>query len=58
MNHIEGKFKGVRDTLIYYQAWLPDGAVRAVLPIVHGLGDHSGRYLNVVNHFVPRVYVV
>jgi acylglycerol lipase len=58
MNHIEGKFKGVRDTLIYYQAWLPEGEVKAVLPIVHGLGDHSGRYMNVVNHFVPHGYVV
>ena len=58
MNHIEGRFKGIRDTLIYYQAWLPDGQPKAVLPIVHGLGDHSGRYLNVVDHFVPRGYVV
>jgi alpha-beta hydrolase superfamily lysophospholipase len=58
MNHIEGKFQGVRGTLIYYQAWLPDGEPKAVLPIVHGLGDHSGRYMNVVNHFVPHGYVV
>jgi acylglycerol lipase len=58
MNHIEGRFKSIRDTLIYYQAWLPDGEPKAVLPIVHGLGEHSGRYLNVVNHFVPRGYVV
>ncbi len=58
MNHIEGKFKGVRNTHIFYQVWLPDGGVKAVLPIVHGLGDHSGRYMNVVNHFVPLGYVV
>jgi acylglycerol lipase len=58
MNHIEGKFKSVRDTLIYYQAWLPEGEPKAVLPIVHGLGEHSGRYGNVVDHFVPLGYVV
>jgi acylglycerol lipase len=58
MNHIEGKFKGVRNTHIFYQAWLPDGEAKAVLPIVHGLGDHSGRYMNVVHHFVPLGYVV
>ncbi len=58
MNHIEGKFIGVRNTQIFYQAWLPEGDVKAVLPIVHGLGEHSGRYLNVVNHFVPLGYVV
>jgi acylglycerol lipase len=58
MNHIEGKFIGVRDIQVFYQAWLPDGDVKAVLPIIHGLGEHSGRYMNVVNHFVPLGYVV
>ena len=58
MNHIEGKFKGVRNANIYYQAWLPEGNVKAVLLVVHGLGEHSGRYMNVVNHFVPLGYAV
>jgi acylglycerol lipase len=58
MNHIEGNFKGVRNTNIYYQAWLPEGKVKAVLLITHGLGEHSGRYMNVVNHFVPLGYAV
>ena len=53
MNHVEGSFKGVRNTNIYYQAWLPEGDARAVLILVHGLGEHCGRYMNVVNHFVP-----
>jgi len=58
MNHIEGNFKGVRNANIYYQAWLPEGNVKAVLLVVHGLGEHSGRYMNVVNHFVPLGYAV
>ncbi len=58
MDYIEGTFKGVRDLKIYHQAWLPRGDVDAVLLIVHGLGEHSGRYVNVVNHFVPRGYAV
>lgn len=58
MNHIEGKFKGVRNAQIYYQGWLPEGEVKAVLLVVHGLGEHSGRYGNVVNHFVPLGYAV
>jgi alpha-beta hydrolase superfamily lysophospholipase len=58
MEHIEGNFKGVRDVNIYYQAWLPEGEVKAVLLVVHGLGEHSGRYMNVVNHFVPLGYAV
>ena len=58
MNHIEGNFKSIRDLNIYYQAWLPDGDVKAVLLIVHGLGEYCGRYMNVVNHFVPLGYAV
>jgi alpha-beta hydrolase superfamily lysophospholipase len=56
MEHIEGTFKGVRDTRNYYQAWLPSGEVKASLLILHGLGEHSGRYMNVVNHLVPLGY--
>jgi len=58
MEHIEGSFEGVRNVNIYYQGWLPEGKVSAVLLIVHGLGEHSGRYMNVVNHFVPLGYAV
>jgi len=58
MQHIEGNFKGVRNTNIYYQGWLPDQEVKAVLLIVHGMGEHSGRYMNVVNHFIPLGYAV
>ena len=58
MEHQEGFFKGVRDANIYYQFWLPDGEVKAVLLIVHGLAEHGGRYINVVNYFVPLGYAV
>jgi acylglycerol lipase len=58
MKHQEGFFKGVREAKIYYQSWLPEGEPRGVLLIVHGLGEHSGRYGNVVNHFVPLGYAV
>ncbi len=58
MDHVEGTFKSVRDVNIYYKAWLPDGNVKAVLFLVHGLGEHCGRYTNVVNHFVPLGYAI
>jgi alpha-beta hydrolase superfamily lysophospholipase len=58
MKHQEGFFTGVRETKIYYQSWLPEGDSRAVLLIVHGLAEHSGRYINVVNHMVPSGYAV
>jgi alpha-beta hydrolase superfamily lysophospholipase len=54
MNHIEGDFKGPRNIPIHHQAWLPDGAPNAALLFVHGMGSHSGRYMNIVDQFVPR----
>jgi alpha-beta hydrolase superfamily lysophospholipase len=58
MNHIEGNFEGVRNVNNYYQGWLPEGDAKAVLLVVHGLGEHSGRYMNVINRFVPLGYAV
>lgn len=58
MKHQAGTFKGVRDAEIYYQCWLPEGEAKAVLLIVHGLGEHSGRYMNMVHAFVPQGYAV
>jgi acylglycerol lipase len=58
MNHQDGVFKGVRDIDIAYQYWLPEEEIKAVLVIVHGLAEHSGRYMNVVHHFVPLGYAV
>ena len=36
---------------IFSQKWLPDGPVRAVIIIVHGLGEHIGRYNHVAKFF-------
>ena len=58
MKHQEGFFTGVREMKIYYQSWLPESEPRAVLLIAHGLTEHSGRYMNVVNYFVPKGYAV
>jgi acylglycerol lipase len=58
MKHHEGYFKSIRDTNIYYQYWLPEGEPKAILLVAHGIAEHSGRYMNVVNHFVPAGYAV
>ena len=58
MKHTEGTFKSMRDLKIYHQAWLSEGEVKAILMIVHGVGEYSGRYTNVVNRFVPLGYAV
>jgi acylglycerol lipase len=36
--------RGARGVEIFCQSWLPDAPARAVLVIVHGLGEHSDRY--------------
>ncbi len=57
-HHKEGTLQGVGGLTLYYQSWHPEGQVRAVLAIVHGLGGHSGLFGNVVQYFVPKNYAV
>ncbi len=58
MEHREGRFRGQRSLDLYYQSWLPVGHPKAILLVVHGLAEHSGRYSNLVNHFVPKGYAI
>ena len=58
MDHFEGTFPGDGGLELYYQRWRPAGEPRAALAVVHGFGEHSGRYGNVVDRFVPRGYAV
>jgi acylglycerol lipase len=58
MKHEEGFLNKNRENKIYHQCWLPEGDIKAVLLVVHGLAEHCGRYRNLVNHFVPLGYAV
>lgn len=58
MKHQEGYLKSNRATNVYYQYWLPRDKPKAILLVAHGLAEHSGRYMNLVNHFVPQGYAV
>ncbi len=58
MKYREESFNGVGNIEIYYQNWSPDLNSRGVIALVHGMGEHSGRYMNVVNYFVPLGYTV
>jgi acylglycerol lipase len=54
MRHIEGSFT-TRDGLsLFDQVWLPDDEPRLGLVIIHGVCEHSGRYMNLVNALVPQ----
>ncbi|MGC9333220.1 MAG: lysophospholipase [Anaerolineae bacterium] len=58
MDHLEGTFTGFEGMELYYQRWRPEGILRASLAVVHGFGEHSGRYGNVVDWFVPRGHAI
>lgn len=57
MERREGEFCGEGGLRIWYQSWRPE-APRAIVVIAHGVGEHSGRYGNVVNCLVPKGYAV
>lgn len=37
-------FTSADDVEVFYRRWLPDAPVRAVVLVVHGASEHSGRY--------------
>ena len=47
-------FRGAGGLSLFRQTWRPAGASRAVLINIHGLGDHSGLYPTLVEHFTGR----
>ena len=58
MKHSEGKFRGHKNLNIYYQCWLPSRKIKAILLVAHGMCEHSGRYINLANYFVPKDYAI
>lgn len=54
-----GRLAGASDRQIFWQSWAPDGAsARAVVVIVHGAGEHSGRYQHVAERLTTKGYAV
>jgi alpha-beta hydrolase superfamily lysophospholipase len=49
---------GARSLSIYYQCWEPETGSRALILLVHGAGEHSGRYQRFAEFFTARGYVV
>lgn len=46
------EFMTARDGLqLFWQAWEPDVQARAMVCLVHGLGEHAGRYTHVADAF-------
>lgn len=54
----EGTFQGANGLELFWQRWTCRDLARAVVAIVHGFGEHSGRYSRLVEYLVPRGYTV
>jgi alpha-beta hydrolase superfamily lysophospholipase len=58
VHHEEGHFSAVEGLELYWQRWLPETAPKVAVLLVHGVGEHSGRYMNVVNPLVAAGFSV
>jgi acylglycerol lipase len=47
MTHYEFGWKNPAGVQLYAQGWLPDSAPKAVILLIHGMGEHSSRYQHV-----------
>lgn len=56
--HRAGHLEGSQGLTLYWQAWLPEETPKAVVILVHGLAEHSGRYAHVAEHLVAHGYAV
>ncbi len=47
MSHNEFHLKSFDNLDLYFQSWMPQSGPEAIVCLVHGLGEHSGRYTHV-----------
>lgn len=58
MKHQDLKWTATDGIEIYGQCWLSDTKPKAVVAIIHGMGEHSGRYAHVAAYLVDNGYSV
>lgn len=58
MEHKEGVFQGAGKLNLYYQSWKSSSEPHAIVAIVHGVGEHSGRYQNLLEPMTDNKYAV
>ena len=58
MEHASAQFAAADGLLLTRQAWRPEGAPAAVLAVVHGYGEHGGRYRGLAEDMAARGYAV
>ena len=58
MTEATGFFTGVGGRQIFWRSWTPEDGARGAIVLVHGAGEHSGRYGHVVARLVDEGYAV
>src|SRR5665647_531066 len=58
IEHREATVHGAPDVDLFVQSWQPAGAIRGAVAIVHGIGEHSGRYSYLVERLAERGFAV
>lgn len=58
MNHNEFSLTTSDGITLYGQRWDPDGEIRGALALVHGLGEHTGRYGYVAQRLTQAGYAL
>ena len=54
----EWDFAGDGGLVLYAQSWRPGGTPRGVVALVHGIGEHSGRYGSLVDRLLDCGFAV
>jgi alpha-beta hydrolase superfamily lysophospholipase len=54
----ESTFAGAGGLNLHAQCWEPEGDARAVVALVHGISEHSGRYGTLVDHLTRAGFAV
>jgi alpha-beta hydrolase superfamily lysophospholipase len=54
----EGDFPAPDGLKLFRRWWIPDSPPRAILVMVHGLADHSGRHENLARRLAPLGFAV
>jgi alpha-beta hydrolase superfamily lysophospholipase len=58
MKHLEFELKTFDGLSLYGQSWQPEEQSKAVICLVHGLGEHSGRYAQVADRLTKAGYTL
>ncbi len=59
MKHYEFNWKNPAGKDIYAQGWLPEkNNPKAIILLIHGMGEHSGRYLHVAEFLSSKGYAI